>query len=70
MSDINMEERIAIRDWSLKKNYGSTSNNVKRYESFIKHQVSESDTLQGLALKYGVTVSMHSDVCNFFLDIP
>uniref|UniRef100_A0A0A9WVW5 LysM and putative peptidoglycan-binding domain-containing protein 2 n=1 Tax=Lygus hesperus TaxID=30085 RepID=A0A0A9WVW5_LYGHE len=57
MNDINMEERIAIRDSarSLKKNYGSTANNSKRYESFIKHKVSETDTLQGLALKYGVT---------------
>ncbi|CAB0001801.1 unnamed protein product [Nesidiocoris tenuis] len=53
---ISMEERIAIRDSarSLKK-YGSTSNNAKRYESFIKHQVRSADTLQGLALKYGVT---------------
>uniref|UniRef100_A0A023F7Z6 Putative lysm n=1 Tax=Triatoma infestans TaxID=30076 RepID=A0A023F7Z6_TRIIF len=56
MNDINMEERIAIKDSarSLKK-YGSTSSNSKRCESFIKHQVVQSDTLQGLALKYGVT---------------
>lgn len=51
-----MEERIAIRDTarSLKK-YGSTSSNLKRYETYAKHQVRETDTLQGLALKYGVT---------------
>lgn len=52
-----MEERIAIRDSakSLKK-YGSTSSyNSKRHDRFLKHQVSQTDTLQGLALKYGVT---------------
>lgn len=58
---MNMEERIAIRDAAktLKK-YGSTSNyNCKRqYDRFLKHQVQQSDTLQGLALKYGVTVSI------------
>ncbi|KAK9509159.1 hypothetical protein O3M35_006537 [Rhynocoris fuscipes] len=56
MNDISMEERIAIKDSarSLKK-YGSTSSNSKRCESFIKHQVVQSDTLQGLALKYGVS---------------
>ena len=55
-----MEERIAIRDSAraLKK-YGSTSNyNCKRHNQFVKHQVKQSDTLQGLALKYSVTVSI------------
>nr|BBE08146.1 LysM and putative peptidoglycan-binding domain-containing protein [Plautia stali] len=55
--EISMEERIAIRDSArpLKK-YGSTSNyNCKRQDQYIKHQVKQSDTLQGLALKYGVT---------------
>nr|BAN20901.1 conserved hypothetical protein [Riptortus pedestris] len=58
MSDIKMEERIAIRESGrcLKK-YGSTSsyNNSKRHQRYIRHQLSQTDTLQGLALKYAVT---------------
>lgn len=52
-----MDEKKSIRDSArtLKK-YGSTSNHLKRPEHFIKHSVSETDTLQGIALKYGVTV--------------
>ncbi|XP_046685481.1 lysM and putative peptidoglycan-binding domain-containing protein 1 [Homalodisca vitripennis] len=51
-----MEETICIRESakSLKK-YGSTNNHQKRQEHYIKHTISKSDTLQGIALKYGVT---------------
>lgn len=59
MTELNMEERISIRDSArtLKK-YGSTSSNSStKQEHYIKHQVASTDTLQGLALKYGVTVS-------------
>lgn len=53
-----MDERVSIRDSakSLKK-YGSTSNNssFKKPETYIKHMISSTDTLQGIALKYGVT---------------
>lgn len=54
-----MEEKLSIRESakSLKK-YGSTNNHHKRPEHYIKHVLSKSDTLQGIALKYGVTVSM------------
>lgn len=56
-----MDERISIRDNSkpLRK-YGSISNNtnVVRSDHYIKHVVSATDTLQGLALKYSVTVSL------------
>ncbi|KAL1122782.1 hypothetical protein AAG570_003108 [Ranatra chinensis] len=53
-----MEERIAIRDSARSlKRYGSTGNNLKRHqETFLRHSVLETDTLQGLALKYGVTM--------------
>ncbi|ENN80108.1 lysM and putative peptidoglycan-binding domain-containing protein 2 isoform X2 [Dendroctonus ponderosae] len=51
-------EKLSIRDSarSLKK-YGSTSskNNTKN-ENYIQHFVSNSDTLQGIALKYNVTI--------------
>lgn len=53
-----MDERVSIRDSakSLKK-YGSISknNNFKKPETYIKHMISSTDTLQGIALKYGVT---------------
>jgi hypothetical protein len=52
-----MEERRCIRDTgrTLKK-YGSTAKHITRTESLVKHTVSPTDTLQGIALKYGVTV--------------
>ncbi|XP_032686165.1 lysM and putative peptidoglycan-binding domain-containing protein 2 isoform X2 [Odontomachus brunneus] len=51
-----MEERRCIRDTgkTLKK-YGSTAKHMTRTESLVKHIVSATDTLQGIALKYGVT---------------
>lgn len=51
-----MEERMCIRDTgkALKK-YGSTAKHVTRNESLIKYTVAPSDTLQGIALKFGVT---------------
>ncbi|KAL1501102.1 hypothetical protein ABEB36_006490 [Hypothenemus hampei] len=51
-------EKLSIRDSarSLKK-YGSTSNkNLTKNENYIKHFVGNSDTLQGIALKYNVTI--------------
>lgn len=52
-----MEERRCIRDSgkALKK-YGSTAKHMTRTESLVKHTVCPTDTLQGIALKYGVTV--------------
>ena len=52
-----MEERRSIRNSgkALKK-YGSTAKHLKRNEILVKHIVSNTDTLQGIALKYGVTV--------------
>ncbi|XP_066992918.1 lysM and putative peptidoglycan-binding domain-containing protein 2 [Anabrus simplex] len=57
MADNPREETQSIRDSTkaLKK-YGSTCNHFKRQEHFIKHVISEGDTLQGIALKYGVTM--------------
>lgn len=55
--DNEMEERMSIRDSSrAPKKYGATARHVTRNELLIKHSVSENDTLQGIALKYGVTV--------------
>ncbi|KAF5274093.1 hypothetical protein FQR65_LT04491 [Abscondita terminalis] len=59
---LNMEtfqacEKLSIRDSakSLKK-YGSTSKHVNHNQNLIKHVVTSSDTLQGIALRYGVTM--------------
>jgi len=38
------------------RKYGSTSNHMKRNEVVIKHIVSPGETLQGIALRYGVTM--------------
>lgn len=58
MDDRNSYEKLSIRDnaRSLKK-YGSTSKHVMKNDNYVKHVISSSDTLQGIALKYGVTVS-------------
>lgn len=63
MAESEFYEKLSIRDSvkSLKK-YGSTSRHTKRDENFVKHTVTSTDTLQGLALKYGVTVCIKS-VC-------
>ncbi|XP_060805367.1 lysM and putative peptidoglycan-binding domain-containing protein 2 [Amyelois transitella] len=51
------DERVSIRESArpLKK-YGSTCNHMKRNEEYIKHVMAKGDTLQGIALKYGVTM--------------
>ncbi|XP_057338347.1 lysM and putative peptidoglycan-binding domain-containing protein 2 [Microplitis mediator] len=51
-----MEERRSIRDNSRNlKKYGSTSKRVIRNENLIKHIICKTDTLPGIALKYGTT---------------
>lgn len=55
-----MDERVSIRSNTkpLRK-YGSISSNsnfIRSDQVHIKHVVTETDTLQGLALKYSVTV--------------
>lgn len=51
-----MEEKRCITDTgrTLKK-YGSTAKHTTRTDNLIKHVVLAADTLQGIALKYGVT---------------
>lgn len=48
------------------RSYGSTASvTASLGEKFIEHRVTDSDTLQGIALKYGVTVrlAMRCDAC-------
>lgn len=46
------------------RSYGSTASvTASLGEKYIEHRVTDSDTLQGIALKYGVTVSWPHDHC-------
>ncbi len=40
--------------------YGSTSQSSQTNETFLKHYLQPNETMQGIALKYGVTVSKHA----------
>lgn len=54
-------ERQSIRDSARQlKKYGSTCNHVRNNDVFIRHNLDQSDTLQGIALKYGCTVRINS----------
>lgn len=57
--DYFFTEKHSIRESarSLKK-YGSTCNHVRNELSLIRHELEKTDTLQGIALKYGCTVSL------------
>lgn len=47
------------------RSYGSTASvTASLGEKYIEHRVTDSDTLQGIALKYGVTVSWPRNHCN------
>lgn len=69
--DYFFTEKHSIRESarSLKK-YGSTCNHVRNELLLIRHELEKTDTLQGIALKYGCTVSWilcnsHSNVFPF-----
>lgn len=52
-----ISEKQSIRDASRSlKKYGSTCNHIRNKDYLIKHELDKSDTLQGIALKYGCTV--------------
>ncbi|KAK8737830.1 hypothetical protein OTU49_004260, partial [Cherax quadricarinatus] len=62
------------------RRYGSTSVNMKKPENVIRHRVSKQDTLQGIALRYGVTMealkqhnklwSIEAMVLHDYLEVP
>lgn len=58
--DYFFTEKHSIRESarSLKK-YGSTCNHVRNELLLIRHELEKTDTLQGIALKYGCTVSWY-----------
>lgn len=69
-SDDFFNERQSIRDSARQlKKYGSTCNHVRNNEYLIRHNLEQTDTLQGIALKYGCTVC-HLCYCdNFFYSL-
>ena len=38
--------------------YGTTAHTVHRDDVYVKHKVKPEETLQGISLSYGVTVSL------------
>lgn len=59
-SDNLFNERQSIRDSARQlKKYGSTCNHVRNNEYLIRHNLQQTDTLQGIALKYGCTVCIN-----------
>lgn len=58
-SESFLNERQSIRDSARQlKKYGSTCNHVRNNDVYIRHELDPSDTLQGIALKYGCTVRL------------
>lgn len=55
---INLEETASIGNIARRqgKSYGTTSRSLEGNEMYLSHLISPADTLQGIALKYGVTV--------------
>lgn len=52
------------------RSYGSTASvTASLGEKYVEHRVTDSDTLQGIALKYGVTVSWPRIYCNIHASI-
>lgn len=50
------EKELLTKSMKSQNKYGSTGNHVTK-EKYLTHVVLPTDTLQGLALKYHVTVS-------------
>ncbi|XP_037920300.1 lysM and putative peptidoglycan-binding domain-containing protein 1 isoform X1 [Hermetia illucens] len=65
--DYMFNEKQSIRESarSLKK-YGSTCNHVRNDEVLIRHEIEKTDTLQGIALKYGCTTEQIRRVNRLF----
>lgn len=56
-----MNEKQSIRESSRSlKKYGSTCNHriTNSSEVLIRHEIEKTDTLQGISLKYGCSVSL------------
>ena len=47
-----------------KTKYGATTKPMPKFKNYVKHTITRSDTLMGIALKYGATVSLIFDSCD------
>lgn len=45
--------------------YGTNSRLTQKSSVYIKHKIIKGDTLQGISLKYGTTVSVLRKICYF-----
>lgn len=62
-----LSEKSSFANQNYKK-YGTTNGNLKRNqptEVLIRHDLSKTDTLQGIAIQYGCSVSHARDPANF-----
>lgn len=66
----NEKQSIRESSRSLKK-YGSTCNHriANSSEVLIRHEIEKTDTLQGISLKYGCSVSWNFVLLFFFLNL-
>lgn len=62
MADDGSEKKFFGNVVRNKTKYGSTTNPGPKYVKYVKHNVSRVDTLQGIALRYGATVSLFRDL--------
>lgn len=60
MDDTINQERKSLTS-SNPASYGSTKQHRIKNETFIKHDIVPGDTLQGISLKYGVSVGIQPE---------
>lgn len=63
MDDNLKQEKKSLKS-SNPTSYGSTNQHKIKNETFIKHDIVPGDTLQGISLKYGISVSKDSKFCS------
>lgn len=65
------DERIAFGPMAKgQKKYGATSSRFKKHEQLVVYNVQLGDTLQGLAVKFGVTVRILKIIYFSYLNEP
>lgn len=50
-------EKTSLQNYKNYKKYGTTNKRNQQQEVLVRHDLSKTDTLQGIALKYGCSVS-------------
>lgn len=52
-----MDDDYIFNEKQSIRKYGSVGNHIRKNETLIRHEIEKSDTLQGISLKYGCSVS-------------